>query len=79
MNFRQGCLADRRGGQEEGEEACVEGGQVAAVHKILESRCSANILSIEISSFPPTPLPLLKIVGSGNFLGKLFEKDFKRF
>ena len=54
MNFRQGCLADRRGGQEEGEEACVEGGQVAAVHKILESRCSANILSIEISSPPPS-------------------------
>ena len=77
MNFRQGCLADRRGGQEEGEEACVEGGQVAAVHKILESRCSANILSIELSS--PPPLPVLKIVGSGNFLGKLFEKDFKRY
>ena len=73
MNFRQGCLADRRGGQEEGEEACVEGGQVAAVHKILESRCSANILSIEISS-PPNPLPLLKIVGSGNFWESSLKK-----
>ena len=77
MNFRQGCLADRRGGQEEGEEACVEGGQVAAVHKILESRCSANILSIEISSSPPPSV--IENSRQWQFLGKLFEKDFKRY
>ena len=51
----------------------MEGGQVAAVHTILESRCSANILSIEISS-PPNPLPLLKIVGSGNFWESSLKK-----